>query len=77
MTIFNLHLPGGNRGWTLSIALSLACSVFGLWLLFRGIRGDILDESGIAKAPRWLYLTLGIALQMPAIVYAYNVRAMN
>jgi hypothetical protein len=77
MTIFNLHLPGGNRGSGSSIAFSVLCSVFGLWLLFRGLRGDIFDESGIAKAPRWFYVTLGIVLQMPAIIYAYMVSAAN
>lgn len=48
-----------------------------LRLLFKGMRGDIFDECGIAKAPRWLYLVAGVALQMPAIIYAYAIKAAN
>ena len=75
MKIFDVYWPGGIYGPP--IATILVCSVFGLRLLFKGMRGEILDESGIAKAPRWLYVVSGVALQMPAFIYAYAVKAAN
>jgi hypothetical protein len=74
-TIFNVHLPGGTHGPPLAIIL--VCSIFGLRLLFKGIRGEILDECGMEKAPRWLYIASGVVLQMPAFLYAYAVKAAN
>jgi hypothetical protein len=75
ITIFNIRLPGGIGGPPLAILT--ICSVFGLRLLFKGLRDDILDENGIAKAPRWLYLAAGAALQIPAILYAFVVNRAN
>ena len=46
-------------------------------LLFKGMRGDILVKCGIAKAPRWMYLIAGVALQMPVFVYAYAIKTAN
>jgi hypothetical protein len=75
MKIFDVYWPGGISGPPIEIIL--VCSIFGLILLFKGMRGEILDESGIAKAPRWLYVVSGVALQMPAFIYAYAVKAAN
>ncbi len=76
---FSLQLPGGMHGPHRSapvIAVAF-CSLMGLAFLLKGIRGEIFDEAGITKAPRWLYLTSGIALQIPALVYAFAVDAAN
>jgi hypothetical protein len=43
------------------------CSFWGLRLLMRGFRGDILDSSGMAVAPRGLFIAGGILLQLPLI----------
>jgi hypothetical protein len=74
LTIFNLRLPSGIRGGGGILAGAVVCSVFGVRLLFKGMRDDILDESGIAKAPRWLYLASGVALQIPALIYVYAIK---
>jgi hypothetical protein len=70
--IFAIGVTGGSRYST--PILVIACSLLGLHLLFKGIRNDIMDATGIAKAPRWLYFAAGIALQAPVILYAYFLR---
>ncbi len=46
-----------------------ACSLWGLRLLFRGIRGDINDAPGNPVARSWLILG-GIVLQLPLVGFA-------
>ena len=78
LTAFTIHLPGGRGPHEAApIIIVIVCSVGGLMLLFKGMRGDIVDECGIAKAPRWLYLISGVVLQMPAFIYAYAIKAAN
>src|ERR1700690_2951639 len=43
------------------------CSFWGLNLLLRGLRQDILDASGHEVAPRSLFIGGGILLQLPLI----------
>ncbi len=43
------------------------CSFWGLRLLLRGIRGDILDSSGHPVASRGWFIGGGIFLQLPLI----------
>ena len=43
------------------------CSIWGLRLLLRGIRGEILDSSGHAVASRDWFIGGGIFLQLPLI----------
>ena len=43
------------------------CSFWGLRLLVRGLRGDVLDSSGTALASRGWFLVGGICLQLPLI----------
>jgi hypothetical protein len=45
------------------------CSFWGLRWLIRGLRGDVLDSSGMAVAPRGLFIAGGILLQVPLIGY--------
>ena len=73
--ILALYWPGGTRRSTPLIVL--VCSVVGLRFVFKGIRNEILDADGIEKAPRWVYLATGAALQIPAILYAYVVNRAN
>ncbi len=75
MTIDGVRFPSGIRGTT--PFLVILCSVFGVRFLLKGVRGDILDDSGIPKAPRWLYFAGGIGLQIPLVLYAYALRVAN
>jgi hypothetical protein len=78
MTAFTIQLPGGESAHGAApIIFVVVCSVCGLMLLFKGMRGDILVKCGIAKAPRWMYLIAGVALQMPVFVYAYAIKTAN
>jgi hypothetical protein len=43
------------------------CSFWGLRLLLRGIRGDVLDGSGHVVASRGVFIFAGIFLQLPLI----------
>lgn len=45
------------------------CSLWGMRLLVRGIRDDILDASGHRQAPRAWFVAGGILLQLPLIGY--------
>jgi hypothetical protein len=47
------------------------CSFWGLRLLFRGVRGDILDSSGHDMAPRSLFIGGGVFLQLPLVVFLF------
>lgn len=49
------------------------CSFWGLRLVMRGVRGDILDSSGMPVASRGLFITGGVLLQMPLAGYAFFV----
>jgi hypothetical protein len=46
------------------------CSLWGLRLVFRGLRGDTTDFLGHEVAPRSLFVGGGIFLQLPLIVFA-------
>lgn len=41
------------------------CSLWGLRLLFRGLRGDIFDSFGTAVASRGWFIVGGVLLQLP------------
>ncbi len=45
------------------------CSVWGLRLLFRGVRRDILDSTGMETASRSWFIAGGILLQFPLIAF--------
>jgi hypothetical protein len=47
------------------------CSFWGLRMLARGLRGGILDSSGMAVAPRGWFIAGGILLQLPLVGYAW------
>jgi hypothetical protein len=49
------------------------CSFWGLRLLLRGLRGDILDSSGTAVATRSWFIIGGFLLQLPLGGYTYFV----
>jgi hypothetical protein len=54
--------------WGGFIAFCL-CSFWGLRLLLRGLRGDVLDASGSAVASRGWFIGGGIFLQLPLISF--------
>ena len=45
------------------------CSVLGFRLLLRGVRGDILDLTGMETASRSWFIAGGILLQFPLIAF--------
>lgn len=45
------------------------CSVWGLRLLLRGMRGDIRDSSGMETASRGWFIAGGILLQFPLLAF--------
>ena len=45
------------------------CSVWGLRLLLRGVRGDVLDSTGMETASRNWFIAGGILLQFPLIPF--------
>ncbi len=47
-----------------------ACSIWGVRLLLRGIRGDTLDRMGHPVASRGWFIGGGIFLQLPLIAFA-------
>ena len=49
------------------------CSFWGLRLFWRGLRGDILDSSGMAAAARGWFVVGGLLLQLPFAGYTYFV----
>jgi hypothetical protein len=49
------------------------CSIWGLRLLLRGIRRDILDSSGMETASRKWFIMGGVLLQLPLGCYGYFV----
>jgi hypothetical protein len=55
--------------WSAFIPFGL-CSIWGLRLLWRGLRGDILDSSGMDVAPQSLFIFGGILLQLPLAGFA-------
>lgn len=58
----NRRVGGGFTGFGV-------LSVYGLRLLFKGIRDDIYDWIGEKSAPRWSYIAFGIFYQLPLIAY--------
>jgi hypothetical protein len=51
------------------IAVFGLCAAFGLRLLYRGIRGDVLDSSGAPVAGRGWFVAGGIVLVLPLVGY--------
>jgi hypothetical protein len=49
------------------------CTLCGLRLVLRGLRGDILDSSGTFAAPRIWFIIGGSLLQAPLIGYTWFV----
>ena len=43
------------------------CSFWGLRLLLRGFRGDVLDSSGMETASRGWFIAAGTLLQLPLV----------
>lgn len=59
-----------NRRISEGFAVGLLALLAGLWLTWRGWRGDIWrDLFGVAVIPRWLYLAAGLALTALSAVY--------
>ena len=65
MNMFNIT-NGSLRIWYGFIPFGL-CSFWGLQLLLRGLRRDVLDSSGMEVAPRSLFIAGGVLLQLPLI----------
>ena len=60
--------------WGGFIAFGL-CSLWGLRLFLRGLRGDVLDSSGHSVASRSWFIGGGICLQLPLVgftLFAWN-----
>ena len=68
-----IGITGGGRFST--VILVVACLLMGLHFIVKGIRNDIIDATGIEKAPRWLYFVGGIALELPAVFYIFYLRS--
>ena len=49
------------------------CGAFGLRILYRGIRNDVLDSSGTPLAGRSWFVVGGILLMLPLIGYTFFV----
>jgi hypothetical protein len=45
------------------------CSAYGIKLIYLGITNQIIDESGMDKAPRWMFLAGGFLIQIPLVAY--------
>jgi len=45
------------------------CSAYGVKLIYQGATNQIIDESGMDKAPRWMFLAGGFLMQVPLIVF--------
>ena len=45
------------------------CSAYGVRLIYLGITNQIIDESGLDKAPRWMFITGGFLFQIPLLTY--------
>lgn len=43
------------------------CSFLGMLVLLRGLRGDVLDSSGMQIAPRTWFILGGVLLQLPLV----------
>lgn len=48
--------------------IGMICTVYGLFLIKRGIEGDtLMPGTSFTYLPRWLFITTGILLQTPLI----------
>ncbi len=45
------------------------CAAFGLRLLYRGLRGDVLDASGMPTAGRAWFICGGVVMLLPLVVF--------
>ena len=45
------------------------CSAFGVRLIYLGVTNQIIDESGMDKAPRWMFIAGGFLMQIPLLTY--------
>ncbi len=57
------------KSWAFVIAI--ACSLFGILVFLEGLRRRTRDGGGVKKAPRWMYIIVAGALQIPAILYVW------
>jgi hypothetical protein len=62
---FPLHF----RIWCGFLAFAI-CAVFGLRLLYRGVRDDVYDASGTPIAGRGWFIAGGILCLLPLVAYA-------
>lgn len=53
------------------LVVFLIISVIGIWILFRGLKGENSFFDGLPKIPSWLLVVVGILLQMLTIGYVY------
>jgi hypothetical protein len=45
------------------------CCAYGIKLIYLGVTNQIIDESGMDKAPRWVFLAGGFLMQIPLLVF--------
>ena len=53
------------------LAVFLIISIIGIWILFRGLKGENSFFDGLLKLPGWFLVMSGIFLQMPTVGYIY------
>ncbi len=53
------------------LVVFLIISIIGMWILFRGVKGENSFFDGLLKLPSWLLVIIGIFLEMPTIGYVY------
>lgn len=69
MTInWSLHY----RIWTGFLAFGI-CAAYGLRLLYRGLRGDVLGSSGVPMAGRGWFIAAGILCLSTLVAYTFFV----
>ena len=45
------------------------CSAYGIRLIYLGVTNQIIDQSGMDKAPRWTFIAGGFLMQIPLVAY--------
>jgi len=53
------------------LVVFLIISIVGIWILFRGLKGENSFYDGLLKPPSCMLVMIGICLQMPTIGYIY------
>ena len=46
-----------------------ALAIWGIWIIFRGLRGDIGEWTISHSGTRWIYITFGVLIQIPLLLY--------